>query len=217
MFTCNPFCSDGFAKQHGNERKTELSGDNCGFLYYTLKDGVLYSKDETKLIYYPSCKRGRCVIPDGVTEIADAAFAHCNRMDVLMIPHSVIRIGDDAFWECYGFTNLVIPDGVISIGERAFFECSSLKSVSLPDSLTSIGDSAFWDCKSLPNIIIPKSVTSIGKEAFAGCEALTSATVMNEQCIIGHDPFPCSLIRGYKDSTAESYASAWGKEFEALS
>ena len=216
MFTCNPFCSNGFAKQHGTERKTELSGDNCGFLYYTLKDGALYSKDETKLIYYPSCKRGRCVIPDGVTEIGDGAFAHCTRMDVLMIPHSVTRIGERAFCDCY-FTNLVIPDGVISIGEMAFVRCGNLHSVSLPNSLTSIGDHAFWNCKSLPNIIIPQSVTSIGMGAFAGCEALTSATVMNEQCNIGGDSFPCSLIRGYIGSTAESYASAWGKEFEALS
>ena len=42
------------------------------------------------------------VIPEGVMEIGDAAFACCERLRSVSIPESVTHIGDDAFDECHG-------------------------------------------------------------------------------------------------------------------
>ena len=74
------------------------------------------------------------------------------------------------------------------------------------------------------SITIPTSVTSIGDDAFYGCSALISATILNPDCIIGtYDKYyvfwtcPSSLvIKGWEGSTAEAYAQAIERTFEAL-
>ena len=44
------------------------------------------------------------VIPDGVTEIGDRAFACCMNLQYVTLPESVTYIGEDAFSECENLT-----------------------------------------------------------------------------------------------------------------
>ena len=63
---------------------------------YSSVDGVLYDKDKTELICCPSIK-SNVTIPDGVTNISDQAFSHCESLCEITIPASVTRIGEMAF------------------------------------------------------------------------------------------------------------------------
>ena len=88
--------------------------------YSTSEDGkILYNKDKTYLITYPSAT-GDIAISEGVTFIADKAFADCPNLTSVIIPNSVTTIGDGAFEGCSNLTDITIGNGVISIGMKAF-------------------------------------------------------------------------------------------------
>ena len=87
---------------------------------YTSVDGVLFNKNKTEILGYPSAKGSSYVIPSSVTEI-----------------------GYSAFYDCIGLKSVTIPSSVKKIGDYAFYGCTSLKSVTIPRSVTYIGDNSF--------------------------------------------------------------------------
>ena len=162
---------------------------------FTLSDGILFSKDMTRLVLCPKgLSFSSYAIPNGVKVIEDYALDGITGLQSLTIPESVTSIGVYAL-SSNDFTSLVIPDSVTEIKEYAlygnnkladitlpkgltyipagmFADCySSLKEISLPQSLTYIGDDAFIDT-GLESIDIPDSVTFIGDTAFAMCVSL---------------------------------------------
>ena len=140
---------------------------------YTSLDGVLFSKDLTKIIRYPEGRSGNYTIPHNTTSIGDSAFKRCAGLTNVIIPNSVTSIENSAFWECISLTSVTIPDSVNNIGFYAFTNCKALSSVTLPDGLMSIKGSTFISCSNLISIKIPNSVTQIGWAAFSGCSNLT--------------------------------------------
>lgn len=61
---------------------------------YKSVDGVLFDKDMTMLLCYTNGHdRKSYAIPDGVREVDDWAFAHCEAIEEIVIPDSVERIG----------------------------------------------------------------------------------------------------------------------------
>lgn len=88
--------------------------------YFAVVDGVLFSKDMTRLIMFPqnkSCKN--YTIPDSVKVIEPFAFASVK--DV----------------------NITIPEGVEEIGKMAFFGAITAGNIYLPSSVKKIADDAF--------------------------------------------------------------------------
>lgn len=86
--------------------------------YYTAIDGVLYSKDETKLIKYTTgSSNTEYVIPDGTLEIETCAFC-----------------------EAFNLESIVFPEGIKEITGSIFYsmEGLNLKSITLPSTTTRI-------------------------------------------------------------------------------
>lgn len=88
---------------------------------YVTKDGVLFNKDLSTLIYYPSSKPvTEYSIPSGVTRIEDYAFfGNPNPMlQKIIIPASVTSIGNIAFFYYFNYAiqEIIInkPEGSIS-------------------------------------------------------------------------------------------------------
>jgi len=91
-----------------------------GNTQYSSIDGVLYNKDKTTLLQYPSGK-------------TDSSFT---------IPDSVTSIGDYAFYGCGNLTSIIIPESVTRIGQAAFNNCNGLVSVKFEGSISSANFSA---------------------------------------------------------------------------
>ena len=175
---------------------------------FAVIDGVLFSKPDKRLIFYPYAKEGKSyTIPQGIEIIGDFSFSGTS-LTSISIPDSVTSIGEWAF-ESSSLTSISIPDGVTSIGDWTFRDCSSLTSISIPNSVTSIGKQAFDSCPLLTNITIPDSVTSIGVSAFASCLSLTSLSIPDSVTSIGNSAFdecPNLTLTVGRNSYAEQYA-----------
>jgi hypothetical protein len=96
---------------------------------YTSEDGVLYNKNKTTLLVYPSGKGGVFSIPGSVTNIGDSAFYDCSSLVSVEIPNTVTKIGTSAFRGCSGLTSIEIPGSVTGLGDFVFAYCSGLRHV----------------------------------------------------------------------------------------
>lgn len=68
-------------------------------------------------------------IPNGVTEIADNAFADNADVYNLTIPETVTKIGNNAFKDCVKLRDLVLPGSIKEIGSHAFDGCENLETI----------------------------------------------------------------------------------------
>ncbi|MBQ2798783.1 MAG: leucine-rich repeat protein [Ruminiclostridium sp.] len=145
---------------------------------YSSKDGVLLSKDESRLIIYPAGKTDSSYsLPEGVTAIEENAFSSCEKLEAVTIPDSVLKIGSKAFKGCTALVSINIPKGVSVIEQYAFAGCFSLKDIAISEGVTSIYNNAFEFCEAIRSIDLPDSITYIGDSAFLGCYSLEAITI----------------------------------------
>jgi hypothetical protein len=169
-------------------------------LNYSSADGVLFDKDRSILLQFPSGKAGSYSIPGSVTRLADEAFglddhgyypfnfSSCIGLTNLIIPGSITNIGDSSFSHCAGLSSVTLSDGIASIGVEAFSWCTNLNNAAIPSSVTSIGDLAFY-YSGLTNVTISSSVTNLGLGAFAVCSSLANVTIQDGVTSIGEAGF----------------------------
>lgn len=137
------------------------------------------------------------VVPEGVIELGDYAFARTTVSDIVL-PSSLERIGDGVFEYCHDLVGLGIPDNVNQIGDDVFYGCDNLSSITgrlasednrclildgvlkgfakkgitdytIPSGVIGIARNAFYYCLELSEITIPESVSFIGDSAFSVC------------------------------------------------
>jgi hypothetical protein len=87
---------------------------------YSSLDGVLFSKDGTKLIEFPSGRSGDYLIPTNVTEIGDLAFANCNNLTKVIIDSSVTNIETQVFLNCANLTGIFFEGNAPHMYENDF-------------------------------------------------------------------------------------------------
>ncbi|HEY3856570.1 MAG TPA: leucine-rich repeat domain-containing protein [Verrucomicrobiae bacterium] len=155
---------------------------------YSSVGGVLFNKNQSLLVQYPSGISGSYVIPGTVSIIGAQAFASCSGLNGVTIPNSVTEIGSSAFLQCQNLTGVTIPNSVTLMDSQAF-DGSGLTSIVIPSSITALADSVFDDCVSLTSVTIPDSVTRIEAYAFQSCFNLTSIIIPDSVIIIGEDAF----------------------------
>lgn len=146
--------------------------------YFTSKDGVLMSKDETELLIYPEGKTaGSYEIPSSVTTIGYSAFEGNIHLEVMDIPSTVTEIKSGAFENCSGLSQINLPNSISEIDEGTFSGCTSLKQINIPNSVMTIGDFAFQGCEGLKSITLPNTLQSIKYYSFYNCTALEHFTI----------------------------------------
>ena len=127
----NGVTSIGDSAVHGCTSLTSINVAENNNRYASI-DGVLFNKDYTVLVQYPTCKEdAEYTIPNSVTSIGYAAFCFSASLTSVTIPNSVTSIGNYAFFHCTNLTSVTIPDSVTNIGGDAFEDCTSLTSVTL--------------------------------------------------------------------------------------
>lgn len=162
---------------------------------YSSIDGVLFNKDATVLVYYPSTISTSYTVPSGVTEIGESAFAKCDSLQTINIPASVKTIGKKAFSECIQLQNISIADGVEIIGDYAFEGCDRIGEFIIPATVKTIGEGAFYECENFRGVDIPDSVITIGDYAFYNCQYIDRINIgENVKTIGAYSFYECQRV-----------------------
>ena len=208
--------------------------------FYTVKDGVLYSKDMTMLLQVPSSIKGHFEVPDHVLEIDNWAFSNCCDITSVSLPPHIKSL-NNTFSGCTSLVHIDLPNGINSL-EGTFSGCTSLPDIELPSGIKSLYatfsrcdslrrvvlpegvetiERVFWCCENLEEVVIPESVTYIGAETFETCPNLKKITFLADTFEL--DPiafwnfeYDDVVICGHAGSTAESIANDRGYIFIPL-
>lgn len=136
-------------------------------------DGVLFSKDMTKLILYPPARKDtEYIIPDGVTTICANAFAMAKSLEKVVMPDSVTHIEMKAFRLCRNLHDIKLSSNLTNIEALAFNECVSLREIVFPESVRDIGCDVVYKCKALESIAINSKNVTLAYNTISGVENL---------------------------------------------
>jgi hypothetical protein len=129
---------------------------------------VLFDKNETTLIRYPTAKQGAYTIPQRVKKIESDAFFGCTGLTSIevVISNEHLKSRDGVIFSKNNHLvryppgkekdSYTIPPGVTTIESNAFNGCTKLKSIEIPYSVTSIEGGAFNGCTNLTSINVVK-------------------------------------------------------------
>lgn len=131
----------------------------------------------------------RVVVPEGVTRIAEEAFAGNEAVDRVLLPESVREIGAEAFRDCLLLQTIRLPEGLMRIGPRAFENCVKLIRIHLPAGVTRLEERTFRRCQVLREISFPEGFREIRESAFYGCPALGKVAFPESLVSIGRMAF----------------------------
>ena len=181
------------------------------------RDGfdVVYSKDNTKLLYGPleesycyEIKVKECSIREGTKIICDKAFdwavAGVMQYNTITIPESVTHIGDYAFRSQLVET-IVIPESVVYIGNNPFASCDNLAKIVCLSNRFVVQNNVLYssDMKRLihfgfkgNSFFVPDGVRIIGDSAFEYCKTIEQVHIPSSVISIGQCAFyGCSHLK----------------------
>ena len=90
--------------------------------YLAVKDGVLFSKPDKRLICCPTNKESY-EVPEGVRSIGNFAFNECGSLAEITLPETLESIGDMAFAYCESLARVVLPESINYVGVDPFVFC----------------------------------------------------------------------------------------------
>jgi hypothetical protein len=169
---------------------TQINADAAN-TNYSSDSGLLFNKDKTTLIAYPTGKPDvSYTIASTVDTIATSAFGNCKYLTSVTIPTTVIYMTGHAFIQCNGLTSVNIPSSVTFFDNNPFYDCSGLTAVNVDAAnqyMASVNGILFN--KNLSTIIyyppahsgssyvIPSSVIYVRSSVFMNCLKLNSITI----------------------------------------
>lgn len=198
---------------------------------YKLSDYAFYGCDNLESVY----------ISANIEEIGYYSFQKCESLTNVQFADGskLATIDKYAFEGCKALTKIFLPKTVKVIDEYGFYNCTSLKTINLedtqltsiyrytfantglehvefPNTLTGFRSGAFYKSK-LTSLELSEKVGAVSKGSFSGCP-ITQVTVYNPNIDFKDSIFSGTdtTIRGYKDSTAESFAEENGMTFIPL-
>ena len=150
-------------------------------------NGVLMSKDQTKLYFYPLGRPDTSyTVPSTVQSIEYCSFSDSQMLKTVTIPGTVKKIDINAFMYSKQLQQVSLSTGLERIGTFAFAFCPELKTMTIPGSVefdyedwhdqNYCGGSMFYECESLESVVFQEGVTSI-PNAFYGAEKLKTVSI----------------------------------------
>ena len=149
------------------------------------------------------------IIPRGICEIGEKAFALCAGLETITLSETVTSIGEYAFCVCSSLREVILPDNIADIGRYAFNGCVEIAEMTVPGSLTEIKEGMLSGCKKLCKVVVKEGVQKIGIFAFAFCDSLSEVWFPQSVTYIppiAFDKDTKAVIHAPAGSYAENYA-----------
>ncbi len=107
-----------------------VSSDNS--VFSSDKEGVLYNKDKTEILFYPVANTATTYsVAEKVEKIPDGIFSMSKNVKTIVLGDKVKEIGNNAFMGSISLENVKIGKGVNRIGLQAFNMCPKLTSITV--------------------------------------------------------------------------------------
>lgn len=153
---------------------------------YTSDDlGVLYSKDKSELIKFPTCNTALdYTTPESTLTIKDSAFKNNDNITKIVLTN-VTTVEDSAFEECSRLSKIDLGKNVSYIGNSAFAQTLSLSELTLSDNIEFVGDNVLLN-SSYSKLIVPATVENI-PETFYSKNTLANISVDTQNKIYSSD------------------------------
>ena len=140
---------------------------------FSVKDGVLFTKDGTELVQYPiGHTRRDYAVPDGVKVLRTGSFYKAKELFSVTLPESLEEIGPIAFEHCFLLRSVQMPKTLKEFGWCAFNACSVLESIEIPEGVKTIYDNTFNGCSLLRTVSFPSTLETIEHDAIYACYLL---------------------------------------------
>ena len=199
-FTIPAQCTDMGGVLSGMNKLQSVTVDSDNKNYMSDKQGVLFNKAETKVIYYPQGRTETTyTLPDSVVEIGAGVFSGNRYLTTFEIGKNITIVGDNAFYkctalktltfeaggtadltigmnafrECKAITTLTLPARTVSYGAYAFSYMNRLTSLNLNEGLTKLTSYGIYENQKLPKIVVPSTVTKIEEYGISNNDVLT--------------------------------------------
>ncbi|MGN0521500.1 MAG: leucine-rich repeat domain-containing protein [Eubacterium sp.] len=127
--------------------------------------------------FYYNDKLTEIVLPNGVKEIEDWAFAKCLSADKIILGQGLELIGDHAFLKCRSAKEIFIPGSCKTVEVSAFYQCTSVEKLTMENGVETLRKGAFEECESLESVVLPNSITVMEPYIFYNCTALKECTM----------------------------------------
>jgi hypothetical protein len=165
-----------------NLKWIEVDKDNKSLMS---RDGILYSKDGTRLYYCPPGKSGEITVPEGVTTIDFQAFQDCTKITKINLPSTLKMIHIAAFGGNTGLLEITVPSNneAFKVIDHALFTKDGKvlyayaggreeAVYTLPENVRIISDAVFKNCTNLKEFYANENLSLIKVEAFKNCTNL---------------------------------------------
>ncbi len=188
--------------------------------YYSSKDGVLFSKDKSTLLFYPALKESEIYsVPNEVFYVDPKAFDYCKYLKRLEITENVSEITLNIYntqESLLHLSEIVVSDnnlnyssenGILFSKDKTQLICyppnKSGKDFVIPESVTTLGEGSIKYSLYLKNVTLTPNVSQINDGAFSGTK-VKNILILNPDCKI--KSLANCTVYGYSGSTAETYA-----------
>ena len=151
----------------------------------------------------------RVILPDGLLEIGSGAFRDCLLLQTIVIPQGLRRIGSGAFENCVKLLRIELPQTVSRLEKGAFKRCRALREVNLGGNLEQVEEQVFFQCRCLEKITFPDTLTSIGGLAFYRCRSLREVKLSAKVAQVGSLAFAES---GVERVRMAADGRSWGSD-----
>lgn len=185
-----------------------------GNLHYAERDGIIYNKDMTELVFVPpALDIKEYELPDTVKRIAPYAFAYNQNIESISLDNgSLEHIGACAFIGAVKLQTIDIPETVTDMDSRmSFMGCVSLRTATFGEKNPMFNTlMTFAGCSSLECVNMPADdefhAIEIGKGMFDSCtklksfdsrELTNSLIIPDKTVIIGDNAFRRNLSFQY--------------------
>ena len=140
---------------------------------YKVLDGVLYSKDGTRLIRYPTAKKGaEYEILPNVKSLAFSAFHNNIKLEKINIPSTIAEIEDEVFYGSTALKEVSINSKKVSY--IMFCNCTNLEKVTIGENVEMLSNRSFDRCSKLHDFTIYSESGVLFNQASGEFKACTS-------------------------------------------
>lgn len=162
-----------------------VDSDNQNF---SDKEGVLFDKDESELLRFPTGRINEYTIPDGTQTIGEFAFAESKRIVKIITSESMKTIRGCAFYNCDRLADVDASSSVTldHIEGNAFSGCSGLKRLTINCAIPPyVGEDSFSFSGNRVKVIVPGNAEVMYKTEWAGlnCEIVADGIPLTEYTV----------------------------------